>query len=371
MIDARVAVGDVRAPTRAPGLRAGSPWDVGIDPRGLARAARLAEGLVDRGTVPAAGFAVARRGHLVYAGTWGTARGDPPTPTAPTTHFAVASVTKPLTATAVMVLVDEGRLHLDAPVATYVREFAARENGAITLRHLLTHTSGLDDAAMPREPARTPEEHMARIFALAPRFAPGVHYAYCNAGYRVLGEVVGRVTGAPHERFFAERVLMPLGMRDSYLRPDPSLLARVASVEREPGGLLRGMCASGSTAGGLFSTVTDIVRLGQLFLDGGAAMGGRILTRATVEAMTRDQAYGATDALGKPVAQGLGWMLRPRLRFSALASPGAFAHPGATGCWLVVEPERDLVFGFVANRWGWSGYGRRQVLDAVLEALVD
>lgn len=371
MIEAHVEAGGGSAPARAYGLRAGSPREVGIDPRGLHRAARLVEELVARGTVGAAGFAVGRHGRLVYAGAWGASRGSPAEPATPSTLFAVASVTKPLTATAIMVLVDEGALDLDAPVATYVPAFGSRGKGGITLRQLLTHTAGLDDAAMPREPARTSEEHMARILALAPLFPPGVRYAYCNAGYRVLGEVIGAVTRAPHERFFAERLLVPLGMRESHLRPDPSLLSRVAPVEREPPGLLRGMCASGSTAGGLFSTVADVARLGQLFLDEGAAEGGRILSATAVEAMTRDQAGGARDAFGKPVAQGLGWMLRPRLRFSALASPGAYAHPGATGCWLVVEPERDLVFSFVANRWGWSGYGRRQVLDAVLEAITD
>ena len=143
---------------RIPGLRAGSPRDVAIDPRGLHHAAQLAEELVERGTVQAAGFAVGRHGRLIYARSWGPARGDPPSPSTPSTLFAVASVTKPLTATAIMALVDEGMLDLDAPAASYVPEFGSRGKDDITLRHLLTHTSGLDDAALLREPARTPGE---------------------------------------------------------------------------------------------------------------------------------------------------------------------------------------------------------------------
>ena len=339
-----------------------------MDPAGLAEAGELAAELVRRGELPAAGMAVARRGRLLWAGAWGLARREPALPAERGTLFAVASITKPLAATALLSLVEAGALGLDGAVADVLPEFAAGGKGAVTFRHLLTHTAGLDDARMPRPPAPSPEEHLARILALPLASPPGVRYCYCNAGYRLLGEVIRRLSGEPHQRFIANRLLAPLAMEDSHLGPPPTLLARVVAVERAHAHLLPALCDSASTAGGLFAPLVDLLKLGQLFLDGGLASGGRLLGEETVRAMVSDQAGGARDALGGAVAQGLGWMLRPRQRFSALASAQAFAHPGATGCWLVVEPARDLVFAFVANRWGWSGYGRRRVLDAVIAA---
>jgi len=351
------------------GLTHGRPEAVGLDPHRLHIAGQLAANLVEQGTIPAAGIAVARHGLLVYRGAWGHTRREPPVAASIDALFAVASVTKPLTATAIMVLVSEGVLDLDAPVCAVIPPFGARGKDRITIRHLLTHTSGIDDTSMPTTPAATTEEHLARICALPALHAPGTRYAYCNAGYRLFGDIITRVTGARHETFFRQRLLAPLQMHRSMLRPDPSIIEHVAQVDRQPPWLMASLCASGSTAGGLFSTVVDLLRLGQLFLDGGMGPDGRILSERCIRSMTSDQAEGARNRMGQVVAQGFGWMLRPRQRFSARASPRVYAHPGATGMWLVVEPDLDLVVAFVANRWGWSGYGRRQVLDAVLDAV--
>ncbi|HHX42675.1 MAG TPA: beta-lactamase family protein [Chloroflexi bacterium] len=342
-----------------------SPNEIGLDVRVLERAWRLLEEATAANRPRAAALGIARGGVALaprYFGRQGFA--EDAAPVSAETLFLVASITKPVTATAVMRLVEQGRIRLDDPVAEYVPAFGTQGKERVRVRHLLTHTSGLPDMLPDNVELRRAHAPLStfieRICQLPLDFAPGTAIQYQSCGIAMLGEIVHRVSGIPLAEFLRREVFGPLGMSDTYLGiPEGSVdpdRGRVAEVRLPPA--MEGSDwgwnspywhALGAPWGGMISTVADMVRFGQCMLQGGELDGVRLLSRAAVDVMTRDQTGAMTDipaALRCRQAWGLGWRLVPTHEaryFGDLLSPGSFGHGGATGTVMWVDPVSEMV----------------------------
>jgi beta-lactamase class C len=346
-------------------LPAGKPEDVGMDPAALARAFGLLRGWVDDGTLPAAAALVARRGVVV---------GRLRCKVAPDALFAVASVTKPFTATAVMQLVEQGALSLDQPVAEILPEFAGPGKERITLRHFLTHTSGLPEYAEDNQEIRAQHlglDAFVRSYCRgAPMFPPGARWSYSNFGFGLAGEIIARYSGAGYHEYVASRILEPLGMRESWLLPPESVWKRIAEValpteprtdhERYNSPYFRRL---GIPWGGLYTTPEDLAVFAQAFLQGGAHDGHRILSPASAREMTRNQLREPASADGvapwRAPSWGIGWDVKgtkaPHCS-GALTSPGTFGHTGSSGSMLWADPALELVCVMIGTRTAESGW---------------
>lgn len=277
-------------------------------------------------------------------------------PVAPSDIFDVASLTKVFTATAALALHDAGLLALDAEVRRYLP--AARASG-VTLRHLLTHTSGLDlRLSALREGG--PAGIAAAVAAAEPLRPPGSLVAYTNINSLLLGDVVAAAAGAPLDAALAELVLGPLGLAETGFRPPAELHGRIPPTEWDDawrGGLVRGAVhdesahALGGVAGhaGLFSTAADLERLLRMWLQGGAWGGRQVLREATVAAALRDYTAGLPTMSGGAAHSGLGWML-DRANFMGAAPAGSFGHTGFTGPAIVGVPAAGLALVVLSNR---------------------
>lgn len=357
------------------------PEHAGFDASRLHHAFSLLQGWLDAGTATAVAAVVVRHGKLAgsfYRGTVSPAPGAPPVTA--DSLFHTSSIGKPMTALAVMLLVEAGAIALDDPVAAILPEFAGDGRDAITIRQLLAHTSGL-----PQDPDRsglppgidTPAE--LRTYLRAQLVArPGSKVEYSNVGYGLLGLIIEAVSGQPFPAYLRERVFAPLGMRNSFLAPAEDLYPRIVHV----GGTLD---AGSSTerfnstharrqthpAGNVIATALDVARFFQLFLDGGVADGRRVIAPATAHLMTSNQTAGLRGGIEgfmtwDDCAWGLGFDLRgsKRPHFSGeLSSPATFGHTGVAGTFAWADPARNLVCVMLANRtlfnlWNTSRWSR-------------
>lgn len=282
------------------------------------------------------------------------------------TIFDLASLTKSIvTASAVMRLVDDGKLRLDDPASRHLKELRRRGARAITVRQLLLHEAGLPRVNALSEYAGGPEQALAAALRVAPDAAAGKRFLYSDVGYIWLGQLVERVAGEPLEAF-AQRVLFaPLGMTDTQFVPPAELAPRIAPTEitdqRGNGQeLIRGVVHDprafrlGGVAGhaGLFSTARDMSRFARMLLQGGALDGTRVLSETAVTQMTQPVRIGNT--LRAP-----GWDVRSgysRLR-GTLMSERAFGHGGYTGTSLWLDPQLDLFVLLLSNRVHPDGRG--------------
>jgi CubicO group peptidase (beta-lactamase class C family) len=316
--------------------------------------------LVEEGHRATAALAVADRHGLIRAEAYG----------APVDGvFLLASITKPIVASGVMQLVEEGRLLLNDPVARHIPEFAANGKGAVTVRHLLTHTSGIDDSyeQAPPEPGQR-RDALRAVCATGLRWEPGTRFAYSNPPFRVLGELLTRLGGLPYPAFLAERIFDPLGMTSTTFDPRPTMAARMVPVEKFT--LPQGLGAfidEAPPAGGLWSTLADLVAFGRAWLRPPPAGLPRLLGPAALEAMTRVQFAGTFDiGNGHPaeISRGLGWNVAGP--HHELESPDAISHGGATGTRLLIDPRRGVVAVFLTNVWGDEQRDARLITNAVL-----
>jgi CubicO group peptidase (beta-lactamase class C family) len=303
-------------------------------------------------------------------------------PMRPDTLFRIASMTKPVTAIGVMMLVEEGKLALDDPVEKHLPEFlgqmmVAERSGdtvtlkkpprAITLRDLLTHTSGLPSAPPPglselySQRNHTLAEAVMAYSQRPLEFEPGTRWAYCSPGIDTLGRVIEVASGQSFEEFLLERLFHPLGMRDTTFYPSPEQVRRAAVVYERKNGALRPVAAfrgglpQGARyplpAGGLFSTAPDLARLYQMLLNGGTAGGRRYLTEATLAEMTRVQTGDLKAGFSEGIGFGLGWsIVRHPVGVTDMLSPGSYGHGGGYGtqCWI--DPHRGLFTVLLTQR---------------------
>ena len=298
--------------------------------------------------------------------------------------FKIASMTKPITAIAIMILVDEGKLSVDDLVSKHLPEFkgqmiVANKDGdtltlkkpsrPITVRDLLTHTSGLP-GGFPEglgdlygQRHRTLAEAVLVSSQQPLQFEPGSKWAYCNAGIDTLGRIVEVIAGEPFETFLAKRVFQPLGMKDTAFYPDDEPLHRLAALYGTKDGQLvaAGHVLLGETknskhpipAGGLYSTGADLAKLYQLMLNGGQIGGKRILTAASVATMTKLQTGDLPCGFVPGMGFGFGWaVVREPQGVTSMLSPGSYGHGGAFGTQGWLDPQKKVFVILLIQRVG-------------------
>jgi CubicO group peptidase (beta-lactamase class C family) len=284
-------------------------------------------------------------GHLSWAATSAPVEAD-------NTIYDIASLSKVVgTTTAIMLLFDEKKVDLDAPVFRYLPAFSGGLKDKVTVRDLLTHRSGLPAGRDLWRRARSPQEARDMVLATSLEYRPNEGYIYSDLGADILGMIVEEVSGQRLDVFLTRRVFAPLGMRDTFYRPADSLRYRVAPTEVTPprGYPLKGEVhdenayALGGIAGhaGLFSTAADLSIFAQMMLNGGTYDGVQILTDSTVALFTRRTA--GHRALGWDTADGdygSGKYLTER----------AYGHTGFTGTSIWIDPDREMFVVLLTNR---------------------
>ena len=277
------------------------------------------------------------------------------------TLYDLASLTKIVaTTTALMLLVDRGRVQLDAPVARYIPEFHGPGTGGITVRKLLTHTSGLRAyaPAIPRC-SRQRDRRSAWCSAATPIAPPGARVVYSDLNAILAGEIVRRVAGAPLDVVAAREIFQPLGLHRTLFRPGRELLPQIAPTGLWHGHPIAGVVNDqnaarlGGVAGhaGLFASGADLARFAQFILREGALPGGPLVRAETVRMFTTR----ATPLRpGTKEARALGWQALPTgeqvSSAGTLFGPRSFGHTGWTGTSLWIDPDRDLFVVLLTNR---------------------
>ena len=336
------------------GLPVNSPKSVGMSAARLASIDRIVMRGINAGGYPGAAVVVGRQGYAVFQKGfgklgWTTSSGRV---SADRSIYDLASLTKVVgTTTAAMVLYDQGKLDLEAPVSTYLPAFSGGWKDSVTVRHLLTHRSGLPAGRDLWRVARTPDEARAAVLSTNLECRPGQCYIYSDLGADVLGFVVEAVAGESLDVFLHDKVFEPLGMTDTFFKPADSLTYRIAPTEIAPprGYPLRGEVhdenayALGGVAGhaGLFSTAADLSIFAQMMLNGGMYNGVRILSDTTVSLFTRRAA--GTRALGWDTADGDGGS-------GKFLDSRAYGHTGYTGTSIWIDPERQTFVLLLTNR---------------------
>jgi len=351
---------------------------------------------VTRHAFPGAVVAVGRRDTVLFLHAFGRLDYEGGVPVTERTVWDLASLTKVVgLTTAAMMLVDEGKLDVGAPVTRYVPEFAAGGD-SVTVRHLLTHSSGLPAWKPFFQGVRSRRQMLSLVNAEPLEAAPGARMVYSDLGAMLLTEIVERVSGQRLDRFLQGRLFRPLGMRQTRFRPPRSWLERIAPTEVDTTWrhrLVRGevhdenAAAMGGVSGhaGLFSAAPDLVRFAQCLLREGRAGGergdggdrgergdrgeGRLIGAATIAEFTRVQQPGFSS-------RALGWDT-PSENSSAGArlSARAFGHTGFTGTSIWIDPERDLFVILLTNRVYPTRENnlirdvRRQFADLAVEAV--
>jgi len=327
-------------------------------------------GFIERQEISGAVTLVAAGGKVIHHEAVGEADIATKAPMRRDTIFWIASMTKPATATAVLMLQEEGKLGLDDPVGKYLPELADLRTAdgkaaRVTLRHLLTHTSGLAEAtAEQSKAARTLADLIPHYAAQPLRFEPGTKWAYCQSGINSLGRIVEVVSGQSFPEFLRSRLFDPLEMRDTTFYLTKEQLARMAKpyksvdgrLEEAEIGLLHGREATfrdryPAANGGLFSTASDYGRFCQMILNGGSLDGRRYLKPESVKMMrtiqTGDLKTGFTEGNG----WGLGWcVVREPQGVTGMLLPGTFGHGGAYGTQGWIDPEKQVIYVLMVQR---------------------
>ena len=319
--------------------------------------------------------------------------------------FRIASMTKPITAIGIMILQDEGKLSVDDLVEKHLPEFrgqrltASREGDtvtlkkpsrAITLRDLLTHTSGLPGGFPPglADLYATRQRTLAEAVLVSSQqpldFEPGSKWAYCNAGIDTLGRVIEVVSGQSYEEFLAARVFRPLGMNDTACFPSEQQAPRIAGLYESKSGELvvanRPIVgpATGAKhpipAGGLYSTAVDLAKLYQAMLNAGRLGSTKVISPESVLTMTKVQTGDLTCGFVPGMGFGYGWaVVKEPQGVTAMVSPGTYGHGGAFGTQAWIDPKQDLYVILLIQRVGLPNADgsdlRRELQQLAVEAI--
>lgn len=364
------------------------PEDVGLSSERLQRISQMIQRRITAGDIAGAVTIVARKGKVAHLSAQGVMDVTSKQPMTPAAMFRIASMTKPVIGVAVMMMVEEGKLRLNDPVARYIPEFrgmkvavaqpAAGGRGAdpqapprfytvpaqreITVKDLLTHVSGLgsgpmgnsDIAKVARKEGEKLADYIPRLGTTALEFQPGSRWTYSpGAGFETLGRIIEIASGMPLDQFFRTRIFDPLGMKDITFWPTDAQLPRVATVyARGANGLTKSEMPNDTMSrnvyfrgsGGLYSTAEDYIPLGIMLSSGGEFGGRRLLSRKSVEMMS---AVHVPDTLpGRPAGEGYGLSVRVVTNHAArgtMLSDGTYGWTGAQGTHFFVDPKEQLV----------------------------
>lgn len=361
------AVKALQARANPPALKPASPESVGMSSERLLRIDEAALEAVERKQTPGTVILVARRGRVVYRKAFGHRSLEPRVePMTVDTIFDIASLTKvAATATAIMILVERGKLSLSDPVAQYIPRFAKYGKERVTIEQVLTHRSGLTaDNDMSDYVGRTVDP-LEQIYELQLDYEPGKKFVYSDVGYIVAAEIIRRVSGQTLDRFAQENIFAPLGMKDTFWgvrgRVNPAKLARIAPTELREGRWMRGEVHDprayemGGVAGhaGLFSTADDLARLCQMILNKGQLGRARVLAPYTVERMLSPHSLPASEM------RGIGWDVNTPFSSNRgdLFPVGTFGHTGFTGTSLWLDPATETFVVVMTNRVHPTGKG--------------
>jgi uncharacterized protein YbbC (DUF1343 family)/CubicO group peptidase (beta-lactamase class C family) len=356
---------------------------VDVDPRlndvQLGSIAEVALEAIRLGDIPGAVVLVGNKGKVVYRQAFGDRSLVPEKlPMTADTIFDLASLTKVVaTTTALMQLVEKGRLRIEDPVSKYWPEFKGNGKERITVRHLLTHYSGLRDFN-PNHKRSGYDSALKTIAAGKPISPPGTRFQYCDVNFIILGEIIQRVSGQPLDAYCDEFIFKPLEMKDTGFKPSFSLRNRIAPTQYTQGNsgkILWGEVhdsvsqSMGGVAGhaGLFSTADDLSIFCQTILDGGISRGVRILSPLTVEKMTTPQSPANMGIL-----RGFGWDIDSP--FSScrgeLFPIGSFGHTGFTGTSIWIDPISRTYVILLTHRIHPDGKGDAVPLRSQIATIV-
>jgi serine-type D-Ala-D-Ala carboxypeptidase len=310
--------------------------------------------------VPGAAAAVGTAGGRLHAGWYGWAQLRPRRRRLTESMlFDLASLTKVVsTTTLTLQAIERGDLFLGQKVASVLPEFGRAGKDGVTVRQLLSHTSGLPAWRDVAHGGKSGEAALENVWRTPLERPGGTAVVYSDLGFITLGEAVCRLAGLPLPALLARDVLEPLGLRETHFSPGKALRTRCVTTEvmETRGGAITGDVhddnahALGGASGhaGLFSTLTDLERFCRMWLGGGVLEGRRVLSEASIDAATRDQTLGV-DPLNR---RGLGWVLQPNAFWPAadLVSPRACSHTGFTGTSMVLDPERGVYAILLTNR---------------------
>jgi len=317
----------------------------------LEQAERLVRAEIRRGAFPGAALAAGRGAHMELLtglgnAEWGRYEVDPER-----TIYDIASLTKVVaTTSAVMLLVEDGRMDVDAPVSRYLPEFTGGRKGDVTVRHLLTHTSGLPAGAGA---PGTPAQALRSLIRTPLQAAPGEKMVYSDVGFVALYAAAERAAGEPLDGMLERRVFGPLGMISTGYLPGGEACDRCSpSYRKDDGTPVRGKVHDpiarklGGVAGnaGLFSTAADLARFAAMLAEGGELEGVRIFREETIRQFTAKQPGAGNRALGWETPKQSGGSSGGQV------SRKAFGHTGYTGTSLWIDPERGTWTVLLANR---------------------
>jgi CubicO group peptidase (beta-lactamase class C family) len=357
--------------------------------------------LVDNHTIAGAVTLVAGRNRIVYLHAVGYRDLASKAPMPPDALFWIASTSKPMTASALMMLVDEGKVSLDDPVEKYLPEFTGMmvgprhpeqpnqnqpsptsqplpalvpANHPILVREILSHTSGLHfrSAAQPGALDLLPLKDAVRSFAKEPLlFQPGTDYEYSNEGLNTAARIIEVVTGIPYEQFMQQRLFTPLGMKDTTFWPNAAQLSRLAKTYKldAAANVLKEVPVSQLTyplddrlhrfpmpAGGLFSTASDVSTFCRMILNGGVFDGKRYLSQAAIHEMTtlQNHRFGGHG-------YGLGWGIET----------SSFGHGGAFKNAMDIDPATGRILIFMVQQDGSWGTPAGDAIVPTIERLAN
>jgi len=396
------------------------PEEVGLSSERLARINQMIERRIAAGDLAGAVTIVARKGKVVHHSAQGMMDLDSKKPMASSSMFRIASMTKPVIGVAVMMLVEEGTLHLNDPVSRYIPQFkdmkvampiattpqgatGGRAGGAgtapprfytvpaqrdVTIKDLLTHVSGLGSGPMGNsdiekvalKDGETLADYIPRLGPTALEFQPGSRWTHSpGAGFETLGRVIEIASGTKLDQFFRTRIFDPLGMEDITFWPTDAQMPRVSTVyARGANGLTKTVMPNDTMSrnvyfrgsGGLYSTAEDYIPLGMMLANGGELNGKRLLSRKTVEMMS---AAHVKDTLpGRPAGEGYGLSVRVVTDHAVrgtMLSDGTFGWTGAQGTHFFVDPREELVGVLMVQTS--NGEIQREFEDLVAQSVVD
>ena len=396
-------------------LPTSNPEDVGLSGQRLQRVRAVLQRYIDRGDIAGAVSLVARKGKVAYFEAQGMADLESKRPLRTDAIFRLASMTKPVTSLAIMMLQEEGLLLIDDPVSKYLPEFKSPKvaianapnerygpgyrtvpaETEITLRQLLTHTAGLASGTggptmemfktfnAERRPEELLADYIGKLAALPLSFQPGDRWEYGPAT-DVLGRVVEVVSGLDLNRFFRRRILDPLAMKDtSFYLPDDRLPRLATAYDKTDAGLVKSNAPGPASrtgrmyagAGGLAGTAEDYFRFCQMLLNGGQLEGTRLVSRKTIEAMTANQIGPLTlwQDVYRNYGFGLGFRVRKELgQTQTLGSKGEYGWGGAHGTYFWIDPAEKTIGILMIQLRPYAHLNiRADFQNAVTQAIID
>jgi CubicO group peptidase (beta-lactamase class C family)/nicotinamidase-related amidase len=349
------------------------PGAGGSNPPAISAISERVRPSVENKEVAGAVTLVATPGRIAHLDATGKADIAADKPMQSDTIFWIASMTKPVTATAVLMLQDEGKLSVDDPVEKHLPEFKGLKTAdgklaRVTIRQLLTHTSGMGEISANEARAIKDLTGVIPLYvAKSVQFEPGSKWAYCQSGINTAARIVEVASGEAFDRFVERRLFAPLGMKDTTFYLTEAQLPRLATsyrrtekgeLEASANPILYGKAPTSrdrfpAANGGLFSTATDYARFCQMILNDGEFQGRRYIKPESVRLMTGVQAGDLKTGFTPGNGWGLGWcVIREPQGVTAMLSPGTFGHGGAFGTQAWIDPGKKRAYILMVQRAG-------------------